>query len=140
MSALRYLLFTAVGLVVASVLFLGFSVIVSANFDAGVGFVERWIVKAMCDQYELTGTVRDTRGKPVAYAVVEASYSDERLTTRSNSDGTFTLAAAEAVCDRRAPAHVQVVVVAEEFRPKRQTVPFEAGTVEVTLDPRDFRP
>jgi hypothetical protein len=140
MSALRYLLFTAVGLVVASVLFLGFSFIVSANFDTGVGFVERWIVKAMCDQYELTGTVRDTRGKPVAYAVVEASYSDERLTTRSNSDGTFTLAAAEAVCDRRAPANVQVVVVAEEFRPKRQTVPFEAGTVEVTLDPRDFRP
>ena len=140
MSALRYLLFAAVGLVVASVLFLGFSFIVSANFEAGVGFVERWIVKATCDQYELTGTVRDTRGNPVAYAVVEASYSDERLTTRSNSDGTFKLAAAEVVCDRRAPARVEVVVVAEEFRPKRQTVPFEAGTVEVTLDPRDFRP
>jgi hypothetical protein len=140
MSALRYLLFAAVGLVVASVLFFGLGFIVSANFEAGVGLVERWIVKATCDQFELTGTVRDTRGNPVAYAVVEASYSDERLTTRSNLDGTFALAAAEAVCDRRVPANVQVVVVAEEFRPKRQTVPFEAGTVDVTLDPRDFRP
>lgn len=140
MGTLRYLLFAVVGLVVASVLFLAFSFIVSANFEAGVGVVERWIVKATCEQYELTGTVRDTRGDPVAYAVVEASYSDERLATRSNTDGTFMLAAAEAVCDRRPPANVQVVVVAEEFRPKRQTVPFEAGTVEVTLDPREFRP
>jgi hypothetical protein len=140
MAALRYLLFAAVGVVVASVVFLVLAFVVNANLEAGVGLVERWIVEATCDQYELKGTVRDTRGNPVAYAVVEASYADERLTTRSNSDGTFVLAEAEAVCDRRAPANVQVVVVAEDFRPKRQTVPFEAGSVEVTLDPRDFRP
>jgi carboxypeptidase family protein len=140
MGALRYLLFIAVGLVVASVLFVALNLIVSANFEAGVGLVERWIVKATCDQYELTGRVRDSRGQPVPYAVVEASYLDERLTTRSNVDGTFMLAAAEAVCDRRPPASVQVLVMADNFRPKRQSVPFEAGEVELTLDPREFRP
>ena len=140
MGALRYLLFIAVGLVVASVLFVALNFIVSANFEAGVDVVERWIVKATCDQYELTGRVRDSRGEPVPFAVVEASYLDERLTTRSNVDGTFMLAAAEAVCDRRPPASVQVLVMADDFRPKRQAIPFEAGEVELTLDAREFRP
>ena len=140
MGALRYLVFIAVGLVVASVLFLGLSWIVSANFDASVGIVERWIVRATCDQYELAGTVRDAQGRPVAYAVVEASYHDERLTTRSNTDGSFVLAADEAVCGRRVPRNVQLLVMADEFRPKRAAVPFEAGSVEVTLDARGFRP
>jgi hypothetical protein len=140
MGALRYLLFIAVGLVVASVLFVALNFVVSANFEAGVDIVERWIVKATCDQYELTGRVRDSRGEPVPFAVVEASYLDERLTTRSNVDGTFMLAAAEAVCDRRPPASVQVLVMADEFRPKRQAIPFEAGEVELTLDAREFRP
>jgi hypothetical protein len=140
MGALRYLLFVAVGVVVASVLFVALNFIVSANFEAGVSLVERWIVKATCDQYELTGKVRDSRGQPVPYAVVEASYLDERLTTRSNVDGTFMLAAAETVCDRRPPASVQVLVMADDFRPKRQAVPFEAGEVELTLDAREFRP
>jgi len=140
MGGLRYLLFVAVGLVVASVMFLAVGFIVNANLDAGVGLVERWIVRATCEQYELTGTVRDTSGRPIAFAVVEASYLDERLTTRSNTDGTFALAADEAVCDRRPPANVQVVVMADNFRPKRQAIPFEAGEIELTLDPREFRP
>jgi hypothetical protein len=140
MAALRYLLFAAVGVAVASGLFLIMNFIVSANFEAGVGVVERWIVRATCDQYELAGAVRGTDGRPVPYAVVEVSYLDERLTTRSNADGTFALAADEAVCDRRVPANVQLLVMADDFRPKRQTVPFEAGAVEVRLDARDFRP
>ncbi|RPI64014.1 MAG: carboxypeptidase regulatory-like domain-containing protein [Lysobacterales bacterium] len=140
MGALRYLLFVAVGLVVASMLFLGLSLIVNANFEVGVGVVERWIVRATCDQYRLAGTVRDARGRPVPYAVIEASYHDERLTTRSNIDGSFVLAADEAICDRRPPRNVQLLVMADEFRPKRTAVPFEAGSVEVTLDARDFRP
>ena len=140
MSVLRYLLFIAVGLVVGSVLFLAVGFIVSANLDAGVSLVERWIVRATCDQYELTGTVRNARGQPVPYAVVEASYLDERLTTRSNIDGKFVLMAAEAVCDRRPPASVQVLVMADDYRPKRQSIPFEASEVDVTLDTRDFRP
>jgi hypothetical protein len=140
MGALRYLLFAAVGLVVAAVFFLVLSFVVSANFEASVGVVEGWIVEATCDEYELKGFVRDTSGKPVAYAVVEASFLDERLSTRSNNDGTFVLAADAVACNRDSPASVQVLVMAEEFRPKRQAVPFEAGSVELTLDARDYRP
>ena len=80
MGPLRYLVFVAVGLVVASLLFLGLSALINANFEAGVGIVERWIVRATCDQYELSGTVRDSRGRPVPYAVVEASLSDRSAT------------------------------------------------------------
>lgn len=140
MGALRYLLFGAVGLVVASVLFVALSFVVSAGWESGVGVVERWIVRAMCDRYELTGKVRDSQGQPVAYAVIEATYLDERLTTRSNDDGTFVLAAAEAVCDRRPPRTVQLVVMADDFRPKRQSLPYEMASLEITLDARDFRP
>jgi hypothetical protein len=140
MAGLRYLLFVGIGLVVASVLFLLLSLIVNANFEAGVGFVERWIVRATCDQYELGGTVRDAQGRPVAFAVVEVSYLNERLATRSNIDGSFVVAADEAVCDRRTPRSVQLLVMAEQFRPKTTSVPFEAGSVDVTLDARDFRP
>jgi hypothetical protein len=140
MGALRYLMFAAVGVVVASVLFLALSFVVSANLDAMVGFVERRIVRATCSQYEISGTVRDVSGQPVPYAVIEASFLDERLTTRSNLDGTFRLLEAEAVCDRRVPRSVQVLVMADDFRPKRQAVPFETGSLEVTLAPREFRP
>lgn len=140
MGALRYLVFAAVGLVVASVLFLGLSLVVNANFDAAVGVVERWIVRATCDQYELTGTVRDSRHRPVAFAVVEVSYLDERLSTRSNTDGSFVIAADEVVCGRRPPRTVQLLVMADDFRPKTSTVAFDAGSVDVMLDARDFRP
>jgi hypothetical protein len=140
MGLLRYLLFIAVGLVVASVLFLGLSFLINANFDASVAYVQGWIVRVTCDQYELAGTVRDTRGRPVPYAVVEVSFLDERLTTRSNTDGSFMLAADKSVCDRQTPRSVQLLVLADDFRPKTTAVPYDEGTVEVTLDARDFRP
>lgn len=140
MGPLRYLLFAAVGIVVASVLFLGVNLIVTANYEASTSLFERWILRATCDQFELSGIVRDTSNRPVPYAVVEVSYLDERLTTRSTGDGTFVVTAAEAICDRRAPRDVSLVVMADDFRPKRQSVPFDAATVEVLLDPRDFRP
>ena len=139
MGALRYLLFVAVGLVVASVLFLGLSLIVNANFEVGVGVVERWIVRATCDQYQLAGTVRDAQGRPVPYALIEASYHNDRLTTRSNIDGSFMLAADEAICDRRPPRNVQLLVMADDFRPKRAALPFDEESVEIRLDARDFR-
>ncbi len=140
MAVLRYLVFMAVGVVVASLLFLVLSLLVDANFDAGVGFVERWIERATCEQYELSGTVRDTRGRPVAFAVVEASYFDERLSTRTTSDGRFTLAADEAICDRRPPRTVELIVMADDFRPRRSSIPFDESRIEVTLEPRDFAP
>ena len=140
MAALRYLVFAAVGLVVASVLFLVLSFLVSANFNASVGFFEHWILKYTCDQYELKGTVRDPQGRPIPYAVVEASFLDERLTTRSNIDGSFVLMADESICNRRLPRSVQLLVMADDFRPKNTTLPYDEGSVEVTLDARDFRP
>lgn len=140
MGAVRYLVFIAVGAVVASLLFLILNFIVSANFEASVGVVERWIIRATCDRYELSGKVRDSRGRPVAFAVVEVSYLDERLSTRTNGDGSFRVAAEEAVCDRRLPRNVQLLVLADDFRPKTSLVEFEAGTVEVTLESRDLRP
>ena len=140
MAALRYLVFGVIALVVASVVFIGINLIVSSNLDASTGFVERWLLRAMCRPYELSGTVRDTRGQPVPFAVVEVSYFDERLTTRSNLDGTFTLKATEAVCERRPPANVALLVMADDYRPKNHSVPFEADTLEVTLAAREFRP
>lgn len=140
MGAFRYLLFIVVGAVVASVLFLALNFVVSANWDASVSMVERWIIRATCDQYELSGKVRDMQGRPVPFAVVEVSYLDERLSTRSNTDGSFKLVAEEAVCDRRLPRNVQLLVLADDFRPKTMVVPFEEDTFDVTLESRDFRP
>jgi hypothetical protein len=140
MGALRYLLFGVVGVVIASLLFVVLNAIVDANFEAGTTLIERWIVRATCSQYELEGTVRGANGRPVAFAVVEASYLDERLTTRSGEDGRFVLRAAEAVCDRRPPRNVTLLVIADDYRPKRQSVPFESDELDVTLDARDFRP
>jgi len=140
MGGLRYLLFTAVGLVVASVLFLVLSFVINANFEASVDYVEGWIVRATCDQYELSGSVRDVQGRPVPFAVVEASFLDARFATRSNTDGSFEIAADERVCDRRPPRNVQLLVMADNFRPKQASVPYDAGSVEVRLEPRDFRP
>ena len=38
------------------------------------------------------------------------------------------------------PRRHELVVIADDFRPKTTDVPFEAGSVDVTLDARDFRP
>ena len=140
MGALRYLVFAAVGLVVASVLFLVLDFVVSANFEASVSYVENWITRRLCDQYELSGTVRDTQGRPVPFAIVEASFLDERLTTRSNTDGSFMLEAKEPACGRTPPRNVRLVVMADDFRPKTTTVPYESSSIEIRLDARDFRP
>jgi hypothetical protein len=140
LSLLRYVLFAVFGVVIAAALFFVLNVLVSANYDAGTGFIERWIIRATCSRYELEGVVRDTNGRPVPFAIIEATYFDTSLTTRSNGDGTFLVTAEEPVCDRQAPQSVAVLVMAEDFRPKRQTVPFEQDSLEVLLDPRDFRP
>jgi len=139
-GALRYLLFAVVGVVIASVVFLLLNVIVTASHDAGTGLIERWIIRATCAQYELHGSVRDATAKPVPYAVVEVTYLSEQLTTRSNTDGAFALKAAAPVCDQAPPASVTLLVQADEFRPKRQTLGFDVSTIEVRLEPREFRP
>jgi hypothetical protein len=140
LAAIRYVLFAVFGVVIASALFFVLNVLISANYDASTGMIERWILRATCDRYALEGTVRDAGGRPVPFAIVEVSYPGATLTTRSNSDGTFVLEAGEAVCDRRPPTHVTVLVMAENYRPKRQTVPYDLGSLDVALDARDFRP
>jgi hypothetical protein len=140
LGPLRYLLFALVGLVVASVLFFALNALVSVSYDAGTGFIENWIIRATCTRYELKGTVRDTGGTPVPYAAIEVAYLDQRLSTRSAGDGTFSVRAADALCDRSPPARVDVLVVADEYRPKRQALPFDLDAVEIKLDPREFRP
>jgi hypothetical protein len=137
---LRYLLFAVVGVVVASAVFVLLNVLVSASHDAGTGLIERWIIRATCAQYELHGSVREAAGKPVPYAVVEVTYLDQQLSTRSGVDGSFVLKAAEPVCDQAPPANVTLLVLADEFRPKRQSLAFEAESVDVRLEPREFRP
>ncbi len=84
--------------------------------------------------------MRDATGRPVPYAVVEVTYLDEQLSTRSGADGSFALKAAEAVCDQAPPASVTLLVLADEYRPKRQMLGFEVGLVDVRLEPREFRP
>jgi hypothetical protein len=140
LAAVRLLFFAAFGVVIASALFFLLNVLISANYNAGTSFIEDWIVRATCDEYELAGTVRDTAGRPVPFAIIEAAYFGATLTTRSNSDGTFRLKAAEAVCDQRAPERISVLIMADDFRPKRHSVPFEQGVLDVSLDARDFRP
>ena len=140
LAPLRFVLFAAFGVVIASALFVVLNVLISANYEAGSGLIERWILRATCNRFELEGTVRDAGGRPVPFAIVEASYPGATLTTRSNSDGTFLLEAAEAVCDRQPPVNVTVLVVADDYRPKRQTVPYDRGSLDVALDAREFRP
>jgi len=139
-GALRYLLFGVIGVVIASAMFLLLNVLVSVSYDTGAGFIERWIIRITCAQYELHGAVRDAAGKPVPYAVVEVTYLDEQLSTRSGVDGSFVLKAPEAVCDQAPPANVTLLVLADEYRPKRQSLLFDVASVDVRLEPRELRP
>jgi hypothetical protein len=137
-SSLRYVLFAAVGVVVAAVIFIGLNFLVSASRDAQTGLIERWIIRAACETYELTGTVRDPKGAPIAFAIVEAAYLDARLVTRSGPDGRFRVLADTPVCDRQPPRSAAITVVADNHRPTRQVLPFEQTSLDVVLQPVAF--
>ena len=141
MAALRYLLFAAVGLVVASVLFLVLSFLVSANFNAGVGIVERWIVK--CDLRSVrahghgsrfarpAGSVRRRRGVVSRRAAHDAQQHRRHFRARGRRGRLRPAAAAQ-----RAAARDGRRFSAEAYKPCR----LKQGSVEVTLDAREFRP
>ena len=137
MSALRYLVFGVVGVVIAAVLFFALNLALKVTEDARTGVIERWILRATCERYALSGTVRDPQGAPIAFATIEAVYLDQRLTTRSRNDGRFQLAGGRKDCEER-PEVVSVYVSAEEFRAKRRVLPFDEGTLDVVLDRIDF--
>jgi len=137
MSALRYLVFGVVGIVVAAVLFFALNLAITMTEDARTSAIERWIRRATCERYALTGTVRDPQGGPIAFATIEAVYLDQRLTTRSNNDGRFLLAGRRKDCEDR-PDVVTVYVSADDFRAKRRVLAFNEGTFDVVLDRADF--
>ena len=137
MSVLRYLVFGVVGVVIAVVIFFALNVAISVTEDARTSAIERWIRRATCERYALSGTVRDPRGAPIAFATIEAVYLDQRLATRSNNDGRFQLAGRRKDCEDR-PDVVTVYVSADEFRAKRRVLAFNEGTFDVVLDRADF--
>jgi hypothetical protein len=137
-SLFRYVLFGAVGVVVAAVIFVGLNLLVGASREAQTGLIERWIIKAACETYELGGTVRDPKGVPIPFAIVEAAYLDERLVTRSGPDGRFRVVADMPVCERQPPRNAAITVVADNHRPTRQVLPFEQSEFDVVLQPVAF--
>ena len=137
MTALRYLIFAVVGLVIAAVLFFALNIAITVTDDARTGAIERWIVRATCDRYALSGSVRDPQGMPIAFATVEAVFLDQRLTTRSREDGRFQLSGRRRNCQEQ-PDVVSVYVTADEFHAKRRVLPFDENTLDIVLDRVDF--
>jgi hypothetical protein len=136
-SALRYLVFVVVGAMIAAVLFLALNVAITVTDDARTGAIERWIARATCDSYALSGSVRDAQGMPVAFATIEAVFLEQRLTTRSREDGRFRLAGRRKNCGEQ-PDVVSVYVTADAFRAKRRVLPFDEDTLDIVLDRVDF--
>jgi hypothetical protein len=133
----RYLLFAVAGVVIAGVLFFMLNAAITVTRDEGNGIIERWIIRATCDTYELSGTVRDAEGAPIALALVEAVYLDQRLTTRSRGDGRFRLVGSHKTCEDQ-PEVVSVYVSADDFRAKRRVLPYDEATLDVVLDRAEF--
>src|SRR5882672_311900 len=119
MTAVRYLLFAVVGVVVAGALFYVLNVAINATEESRTGWIEHWIVRATCDRYQLSGSVSDAQGAPIPFALVEAVYLDQRLTTRTLGDGHFQLAGSHKTCEEQ-PEVVSVFVSAVQFRTKRR--------------------
>ena len=137
MSALRYLIFAVVGAVIAAVLFFALNIAVTVTDDARTGAIERWIVRATCDRYALSGSVRDVHGGPIAFATIEAVFLDQRLTTRSREDGRFQLAGRRKNCEEQADV-VSVYVTADDFHSKRRVLRFDEVNLDIVLDRVDF--
>jgi hypothetical protein len=137
LGPIRYLLFGVAAVVVAATIFFVLNLIVALSRDASTGAIERWIVSATCEAYELTGSIKNPSGAPVPFAIVEAAYLDARLVTRSGTDGRFRVAADKPLCERQ-PREVAVTVLADRHRSQRLVVPFTQTTLDFVLTPVDF--
>jgi hypothetical protein len=120
--------------VLAVAFFYLLDLVYSVSREPSIGIIERWIVKATCENYELTGSVRDPKGVPIPFAIVEASYLNARLTTRSGPDGKYRLVADMPICERQ-PRSAAITVIADAHRPARQVLPFDQTTLDVVLQP-----
>jgi hypothetical protein len=136
-SALRYLVFAVVGAVIAAVLFFALNFAVTVTDDARISAIERWIVRATCDRYALSGSVHDARGMPIAFATIEAVVLDQRFTTRSGEDGRFQLSGRRKSCEEPVDV-VSVSVTADAFRSKRRVLRFDEVNLDIVLDRADF--
>jgi hypothetical protein len=136
-SALRYLVFAVVGAVIAAVLFFALNFAVTVTDDARIAAIERWIVRATCDRYALSGSVHDARGMPIAFATIEAVFLDQRFTTRSGEDGRFQLSGRRKSCEEQVDV-VSVSVTADAFRSKRRVLRFDEVNLDIVLDRADF--
>jgi hypothetical protein len=137
MIVVRYLVFAVVGVVVAAALFFVLNLAISATEDTSTSMIQRWLTRVTCERYELSGTVRDVEGAPIPFAVVEALYLDQRLSTRSRGDGRFTIAGNQKTCEEQ-PEVVSVFVSADDFRSKRRVLRYEEPTLDIVLDRADF--
>lgn len=138
MRVIRYLAFAVLAVFVAAAIFVLLDLFVVASRDASTSLIERWIINATCETYEVAGTVRDTRGQPIPFAIIEAAYLDERLVTRSGPDGRFRIAAEEPLCDRMPPRDAAITVVSDDHRPQRQVIPFDQTKLDLVLQPNSF--
>jgi hypothetical protein len=134
---LRYLVFAVAGIAIVSALGFVLNAAITVTEDRSAGLIERWIVRALCDKYELTGTVRDAQGAPISFATVEAIYLDQRLSTRSRGDGRYELKGDHTTCEEQ-PETVSVFVSAEDYRAKRRVLEYGEPTLDVVLDRTDF--
>jgi len=133
----RYLLFAVAAVVIVGLLSYVLNAAITVTHDESTGIIERWIIRATCDSYELSGSVRDPDGAPIPFALVEAVYLDRRLTTRSRGDGRFRLVGDHKTCDEQ-PEVVSVFVSADDFRTKRRVVEYEEVTLDIVLDRAEF--
>ena len=65
MVVLRYLVFAAVGVIVAAALFFVLNLAITATEDTSTSLIQRWLVRATCERYELSATGRDVDGAPI---------------------------------------------------------------------------
>lgn len=137
MIFVRYLVFAVVGVVIVALLGLVLNSAISVTREESTGIIERWIIRATCDNYELEGTIRDPQGAPVPFALVEALYLDQRLTTRTRGDGRYRIVGNHKTCEEQ-PEVVSVYVSAERFREKRRVLEYRESTLDVVLDRADF--
>jgi hypothetical protein len=131
------LIFAIVGVVIAAVLFFALNFAITVTNDARTGAIERWIARATCDRYALSGSVKDAQGMPIAFATIEAVFLDQRFTTRSREDGRFQLAGRRKNCEEQ-PDVVSVYVTADDFRAKRRVLQFAEDSLDIVLDRVDF--
>ena len=129
MGRIRYVLFGAVGIVVAAVLLSLLSWLIGPHFEAGTDYIEGWIIRATCEQYELAGTTKSDRGEPVV-AIVEAVFDGQRLRTISDANGAFRLASGKRTCKPLPTVAVSATPTAANYEPQDAVLDFKKGRVD----------